>query len=211
MHSLTNCITFFGVTIAMDRSSLRRSLRLKRKTLTPAQQADAALSATQQLTALPEYRAAKHIAVYWAADGELDPALLAAHARAQGSHIYLPVISINHAGLRHMEFREYLPTATVAANHFGIPEPLADAATLAPTELDMVIVPLVGFDPNGNRLGMGGGFYDTSFAFKKEGDATPLLVGFAHSCQACSALPAEEWDVPLDLIVTEQSVIRVND
>lgn len=95
-------------------------------------------------------------------------------------------------------------------NRFGIPEPLGKA--VAPQRLDAVCVPLVGFDGRGRRLGMGGGFYDRTFAVnarKKRGNARgPRLIGLAHACQQVGRLPHEDWDVRLTGVVTERKWIR---
>ena len=77
-------------------------------------------------------------------------------------------------------------------------------------ELDLVFVPLVGFDPRGNRIGMGRGFYDSCFAFRRRLRhwRRPLLVGVAYDAQCVPVLPVETHDVPLDAIVTESSLRR---
>lgn len=68
-------------------------------------------------------------------------------------------------------------------------------------------MPLVGFDATGNRLGMGGGFYDRSFAFKRiQPQQRPLLIGLAHSFQQLPQLPVASWDTPVDMVVTERAV-----
>jgi 5-formyltetrahydrofolate cyclo-ligase len=70
-------------------------------------------------------------------------------------------------------------------------------------------MPLVGFDKAGNRLGMGGGFYDRSFAFKqKRHSCQPKLIGLAHSIQQVDNLSVQGWDIPVDNIVTELGVSR---
>jgi len=74
-------------------------------------------------------------------------------------------------------------------------------------------MPLVGFDPAGNRLGMGKGFYDRCFAFRGRNPGSsparrrPILAGLAHDCQQVERIPAEEWDVRLDVIFTPGSMI----
>lgn len=91
-------------------------------------------------------------------------------------------------------------------NRFGIPEP-AQSRRQPPGMLDLVVVPLVGFDAACNRMGMGGGFYDRSFAYRlTRRHAGPRLVGLAFDCQQVAELPVAPWDVPLDVIVTESRV-----
>jgi 5-formyltetrahydrofolate cyclo-ligase len=95
-------------------------------------------------------------------------------------------------------------------NKFHLPEPDVDESEmLSPDELDLVLAPLVVFDANRNRIGMGGGFYDRSFAFRKPPEPTrPLLIGVAHELQKVDQIVPQEWDVQLDMIVTDQAVYR---
>jgi 5-formyltetrahydrofolate cyclo-ligase len=87
-------------------------------------------------------------------------------------------------------------------NRYGIPEP--DTAELLPAEaMTLVVTPLVGFDDHGQRLGMGGGWYDRSFAFRRDTAAPPWLVGAGFALQHTEPLIAEPWDVPLDAVCTE--------
>ena len=100
------------------------------------------------------------------------------------------------------------------ANEFGIPEPLLRSRRVtAITRLDLVLTPLVGFDEQGNRLGMGGGFYDRSFAYLRQRQRwrKPHLLGVAFELQNCEqGLPHQQWDVPLDGVVTESGVRMID-
>jgi 5-formyltetrahydrofolate cyclo-ligase len=97
----------------------------------------------------------------------------------------------------------------IATNRLGIPEPADTDASLAPDALDVVLVPLLGFDRRGHRLGFGGGYYDRSFAFLRdvERPAKPLLVGIGYALQEVERVPHEDWDVPLDYVATERELI----
>lgn len=93
----------------------------------------------------------------------------------------------------------------MVCNRFGIPEPRRSQRRLPPWLLQLVLMPLVGFDKRGGRLGMGGGFYDTTFAFKHQKmGARPTLIGLAHACQEVESLPLAHWDVPLNAIATDK-------
>src|SRR5690606_17806228 len=96
-----------------------------------------------------------------------------------------------------------------APNRFGIPEPVIDGgALLEPAALDLVVVPLVGFDARCHRLGMGGGWYDRSFAFRHARPAPPLLAGAGFAFQQVDGeLPREAWDVQLDAVCTDHSTL----
>jgi len=182
----------------MTRDELRRHMRGLRATLSPALRRAAAEAA-----ATSQYRDARRIAVYIAVDGELDPEPLVARARADGKQVYLPVVPPGEGPL---SFLPYAPGAVLRPNRFRIPEPAPDGGErLAPVELDLVLTPLVAFGARGERLGMGGGFYDRSFASLKHARVPrPVLLGYAYECQRADGFESEAWDVPLAGVVTEQ-------
>lgn len=93
-------------------------------------------------------------------------------------------------------------------NRYGIPEP-SDARPLRARQLDVLFVPLVGFDDQGYRLGMGGGYYDATLAYRRRGRAgkKPLLIGVGYECQRVASLPHDPWDTQLDAMLTERQLI----
>ncbi|CEA03400.1 putative 5-formyltetrahydrofolate cyclo-ligase family protein [Pseudomonas saudimassiliensis] len=191
-----------------DRSTLRRQLRAARRALSPLEQHQASQRLWRQLAQHPLFRRARHIAFYLANDGEIDPAILLEHAQRLGKHCYLPVITGWPADRMH--FQRLVPGQRWITNRFGIREPLVDPDLQArPWRLDLVLMPLVGFDEAGNRLGMGGGFYDRTFAYRRRRQCWtgPRLLGLAHHCQKVAQLPTASWDIPLDGIVSDQQII----
>jgi len=188
----------------MTRDELRRHMRGLRAALAPAARHAAARAAAEIAAALPAFRAARRIAVYVAIEGELDPEPLVTLARHLGKEVFLPVLPPGNN--TPLTFLPYLAGAELRPNRFRIPEPAPSAgAALAPVELDLVFAPLVAFDARGQRLGMGGGYYDRSFAFLKGARRPhPVLMGYAYETQKVAELPAESWDVPLAGVVTEQ-------
>ncbi len=147
----------------------------------------------------------RHIGLYLSTTEEMDTAPLLALARARGCHIALPrVVNLRH---HRMRFHEW--SGGVRRGAFGIREPLGYRIR-ASSELDVVFLPLVGFDSCGNRIGMGRGFYDRHFArrLRLSRYRRPLLVGLAYDVQQVPALPRAAHDVPLDAIVTESSIRR---
>lgn len=189
----------------MSPDELRRELRGRRRTLACTEQAAVAAAIAERVVQLATFAAATHIAAYLAFDGEVDPSPLVAHAWRLGKRLYLPLLR-DDGGL---DFAPYAPDTPLAPNRFGIDEPVVDVeARLPATALDLVFAPLVGFDAAGGRLGMGGGFYDRSFAFLLDAEppATPHLIGLAHDFQRVERLPRQPWDVPLTAIVTEHAV-----
>jgi len=156
------------------------------------------------------FRSAKHIACYLPNDAELDPTGVMTKAWSMGKTVYLPVPSIHHHN--HLHFLPYAPGDTLLPNRFGIPEPVSRGRSMMKlTRLDLVLTPLVGFDAQGGRLGMGGGFYDRSFAFLRRRQCwrKPRLLGVAFDQQEVdpsSGLQQQAWDVPLNGVVTESGL-----
>ncbi|RKR07343.1 5-formyltetrahydrofolate cyclo-ligase [Kushneria sinocarnis] len=194
-----------------DRRALRRLLRRRRRALDARARHQAALALRQHLLAMPEILRASHLAFYLPSDGEIDPRPLIATLRRRGVHIYLPVLRpLVHNRLWFVELRH---DTRLVTNRFGIPEPaLRQSAQrhrrLPAWALDTILMPLVGFDQQGQRLGMGGGFYDRTLAFTRHRGARPTLIGLAHDCQQVDALPVAAWDVPLDAVVSDRAIIR---
>lgn len=190
---------------AANKAGLRQQLRERRRQLTSTQQRLAATGLCRILSRTPAYRRARVIALYFSRDGELSPHLLARQARRQGKITCYPVLK---AGGR-LSFRRWNGTAKCQRNRFGIPEPRPCMGTQAVEKIDLVLMPLVGFDRQGRRLGMGGGFYDRTFAGHGIRARFPVLIGLAHGVQECDRIPADHWDIPLDAIATEARFILV--
>ena len=157
----------------------------------------------RKVSGLDEYQKSTHIAVYFAVNGEISLQPVIDHVLSQGKKIYLP--NLDHQSLR---FSPYFHEQKMRINKFRLPEPdVDDDQMLQPDELDLVLAPLVVFDAQRNRIGMGGGFYDRSFAFRKQKDTVkPGLVGVAHELQKVDCIQPESWDVRLDRVVTDRAI-----
>lgn len=189
----------------LSRPALRRKLRQTRRQLSPAQQRHAARRLYRQLSHHPLFRRARHIALYLPNDGEIDPRLLLRAAQRRGKATYLPVL--NPWPRTRMVFQRIEPGERLRRNRFGIFEPVIRTARQRRVwALDLLLMPLVGFDGNGGRLGMGGGFYDRSLTYRarRKKSHKPTLLGLAHECQRVDRLPLETWDVPLLGTVTDR-------
>lgn len=189
----------------LTRPALRRKLRQARRQLSPAQQRLASRRLYRQLAHHPLFRRARHIALYLPNDGEIDPGLLLRAAQRRGKATYLPVL--NPWPRTRMVFQRIEPGERLRRNRFGIFEPVIRAARQRRVwALDLLLMPLVGFDENGGRLGMGGGFYDRSLAYRsmRKKSHKPTLLGLAHECQRVDRLPLESWDVALQATVTDR-------
>ncbi|HVT31912.1 MAG TPA: 5-formyltetrahydrofolate cyclo-ligase [Rhodanobacteraceae bacterium] len=187
------------------RTALRTTLRERRTAISTADRIAATMSLVAHLEAIPEFLTDTNIAGYWAIAGELPLAAIIGGLRARGQAYHLPVIDAN----KRLTFAAWWPGMEITPNRLGIPEPGDTDASLAPDALDVVLVPLLGFDRRGHRLGFGGGYYDRSFAFLRdvERPAKPLLVGIGYALQEVERVPPEDWDVPLDYIATERELI----
>lgn len=190
----------------LSRQQLRRQLRAARRALTPAQQRQAAHGLYRQLAQHPLFRRARHIALYLPNDGEIDPRPLLREAQRRGKQTYLPVLS--DWPRTKMVFQRVRRGEKLRPNRFGIAEPRIDRARQRTVwALDLILLPLVGFDEQGGRLGMGGGFYDRSLAYRGRRKAwhAPILLGLAHECQKVQRLAQASWDVPLRGTVTDEA------
>ena len=180
------------------RNQLRQQIRKTRANLTALQQQQAEDSITQQALALIEERNAQHIALYVSFDGEISTEKLIKTLWAQNKYVYVPVL--HPFNPNHLLFLRYLPDTPMLKNKFGIWEPKFNVQNVLPLdELDILFTPLVAFDKQGNRLGMGGGFYDRTLQNWQNSSFIP--VGLAHQCQQVEQLPTEAWDVPLHQIL----------
>ena len=187
-----------------SRATLRRELRARRRAIPPAERIAAAEALAGRLFGLPFAPQAGHAGGYWAMDGEI--ALHAWQLRLPAQFTYcLPVLGPDER----LRFAPWRPGEALVANRFGIPEPdVAPTELLEPSAMALVVVPLVGFDPRGHRLGMGAGLYDRHFAFLRHRRAwrRPRLVGVAFEAQKVARLAEAPHDVLLDGIVTERGV-----
>lgn len=161
----------------------------------------AASQLAQQLNVCGIFSRRAKIAFYLANDGEIDPRCGIELARKLGVHIYLPAIERDQG----LSFRKLGMFSPLKTNKFGIQEVHSQA--LASEKLDAILLPLVAFDRRGNRLGMGGGYYDRELGRLRVKDRRPLFIGLAYSQQELHLIKTDSWDVALDLVVTEREVI----
>jgi 5-formyltetrahydrofolate cyclo-ligase len=188
----------------MDRKQLRSQIRSRRRALTGQERRRHAEQLARTLSGHPLFWRARHIAFYLPNDGEMDLTPLIRRSVAMGKRCYLPVISrISH---NRLWFAEYRPGEKLRPNLYGIPEPANGKwQGRSPIGLDLILMPLVGFDERGNRLGMGGGYYDRTLAYLRHRRYwhRPLLLGVAYDFQKLERLESEVWDVPMHGVITE--------
>lgn len=192
-----------------DRNVIRQGMRRRRRALSPADRHEAAQALARQLGNSTLFLRSEHIAFYLANDGEMDLTPLIRRAWAMGKQCYLPVLS--PAFHNRLWFAPYHPGTPLRRNPFRILEPALSWRAMRPaTTIDLMLTPLVAFDAAGNRLGMGGGFYDRTLAYLQHRNhwRKPLLIGTAYAFQQVAQLPHAPWDVPLHGIATEQRLFR---
>ncbi|WP_340609435.1 5-formyltetrahydrofolate cyclo-ligase [Xenorhabdus bharatensis] len=183
------------------RKSIRQDIRQLRKNLSPEQQLRFALQAVERVMAHPKILQAKKIALYLSFDGELDTRPLIQQLWQQNKQVYLPVL--HPFSRNHLLFLRYQPDTPLIRNQFRIEEPPLDIRQVLPvSELDVMFIPLVAFDRSGQRLGMGGGFYDRTLAKWQQQHFYP--IGLAHNFQLVDSLPSASWDIPLPEIITPE-------
>lgn len=182
---------------------------------------------------LPGFATVRTVAGYWPNTDEVDLVALWRHLVASGVHVCLP--RIGPQGTTSMDFVRWDPTESMTTNRYGIPEPSGPPSSL--DDLDVVVLPCSAIDDAGTRVGMGAGFYDRaltplvgtpaattgsatqSAAPLPDGNRTEadqphrhraLLIGVAFECQRVpddTRIIAAEWDVGVDLVVTESATI----
>jgi 5-formyltetrahydrofolate cyclo-ligase len=188
------------------KAKIRKHIRAQRRSLSKTDHRYRSRLAARAVAGLPMFRAGKRIALYLPFDRETDTAALIAAARRRGVRVFVPVI----VDRRHSRIRFYPLDGKTRRGVFGIAVPSSLAHPLPSRWLNLVVIPLVGVDTAGRRLGMGGGFYDRALDFRRRRRhwAGPHLVGLAFDCQRTDSHFAEPWDLSLDSLATESGLQR---
>jgi len=162
----------------------------------------AAEAVAERLLRLPALQNANTVAGYWAIGGELPLHVLMTRLSVHARYC-LPMLQSD----RMLRFAPWRVGDAITTNRYGIPEPMASTELLSPDALDVVLLPLLGYTRRGDRIGTGGGWYDRSFSFRRSAPTPPLLVGVGFACQQTDAYVPQEWDVPMDAVVTERELL----
>lgn len=180
------------------KAALRSALRQRRQSLSSAAQKAAGQAVTQSVLDLPVWTGAQRIALYHARDGEIDTSALASNARSHNKQLFLPALNNDNS----LFFARWNTDDTQSINRYNIPEPPVGADQCPVSELDIIFLPVVGWDLRGGRLGMGGGYYDKTLS-----DAGhSVLVGLAHENQQIERVPRDSWDIALDYVATDTAL-----
>lgn len=177
---------------------LRQQMRRQRRYLTPAQRHHADTLLASHLATHPIVQAAQRVALYAGFDGEIDP--WRHHYRwSTNKTLYLPILHPDGSN-RLLFIKAQSPWRK---NRFGIIEPAPTSQAAATLEqLDVLLMPLLAFDRQHNRLGAGGGFYDRTLALR-QWQRRPVCLGLGYRFQQVEALPLDTWDQPLDGVITD--------
>jgi 5-formyltetrahydrofolate cyclo-ligase len=184
----------------MPKSTLRKALLARRLALSTLELSTAADAIQETFLAMPEYAAAVSVALYCAVNNEVSAEKVMHHALLAGKALFLPAVEGNS-----MFFRRLTDPEDLVPGRFGIKQPVAGSVAAKPEEIELIVVPGVGFDLSGQRIGYGKGYYDRAL-HRLEGKG--MLTAFCYEFQLVESLAGEPHDVKMDRIITEQRLIN---
>ena len=189
----------------VKRTELRKQIRQLRLQVPGPYRQQASYRMSEQVATTEAYGRAERMAGYLPFEGEADPLPLMDRAIQDGKQVFVPIIARKNAPL---QFARWSRKVTMRKNFFGIDEPdVPPEEWIDGAALNLVLVPLVGFDEAGNRIGVGGGYYDRTFSFLPTDrvcdPARTFLFGLAFEMQKLPSIATRPWDVRLDAVVTE--------
>lgn len=195
----------------MPNQSIRQQLRQQRRNLTHEQREKAAYDLANLIINQQNFKTSKNIACYLPVEGEISLWPLIEYCWQQNKQVFLPVLRPrNHHPLWFIRFE---PDTPLISNRYQISEPLHHNSqrNFKNIALDMILLPLVAFDQQGNRLGMGAGYYDRTLNTLKTRKIwlKPCLIGVGYAFQQVKTLKTNLWDVPMHMIATEKAIYRI--
>ncbi len=182
------------------QSTTRRDARYRRDSMPEPERLSASGMIANCVTRMPVFVRSRFVACYLSTGCEVDTSTIILRAWRMKKRIFVP----DTHGSGKLTFREIRPDSEFARGPFGISEPI-DGSVLAPSMFDLVIVPVVAFDSDNHRIGMGGGYYDRTFSFLRHRKSflKPKLVGVAFDCQKVDKIAPNPWDIRLFRIITQ--------
>lgn len=178
------------------KPELRKSLIARRRSLHPAERERATRRIASIVSALRQFKPGARIAIYASFGSELNTQRVLQAAKSRGIALYVPAIV--DLPRRRMRFVALGRTRVDVRNRRFIP----------PRWFNLILLPIVGIDAGGHRLGMGAGFYDRALAFRRLRNRWmgPRLIGLGFECQRVDSVHADHWDARLDALITESGL-----
>ena len=185
-----------------SQSILRTACREDRARINPQERQRASAEIAEKIIASSVFSNAANIAIYIPMKSEVDTWPLIKRAWQLKKRIFAPITQINST----LQFRQFDADSKFSTNNMGLTEPV-DGKFVPAEKLDLVLAPLVAFDSQNNRIGMGGGYYDRTFSFlkKQRENNKPVLVGIAFERQRVEKIAPNPWDIRLFSIFTESA------
>lgn len=194
----------------MDRQQIRQEKRQQRRELTEHERQIASKGICEQIERSAIFKNSKRIAFYLPNDGEIDLLPLLISAWNDNKQCFLPVLGPYQT--HKLWFLPVTPQTHFVQNRYGIlePEHKKKQRNFKPISLNLILMPLVAFDMQGNRLGMGGGFYDRTLSFQINRTIwnKPHLMGTAYAFQETSGIQKQKWDIPIHSIATNNNFLE---
>jgi len=187
------------------KDSLRKEISLKRKNLSKKERLDSEESLVQLWESVGDSYKKNKVALYWPINGEVATNALISYFFSNGSKCFLPVISNNEEN-KLIDFALFEEQSRLVKNRFGIPEP-NKSKIIDLNQLDIIFLPCVCFDSRGNRIGMGGGFYDKTLSYLSKKEKTKLII-LAYDFQEVESCLPESHDIKADACLTPNQYLN---
>lgn len=196
------------VAIQEGKRAVRQSMAVRRHRLSEAERVRLSNQASLRFLTFDELHKATVVAGFMATRSEIDTGPVLAALSRSGKDIVLPRISTTGAAPR-LRFHRFDHPSQLLPGAFGVLEPGPETTEVSAQAIDLFIVPGLAFDRRGIRVGYGGGYYDECLkTVRMDPNSVALFIGFAFDFQLLESCPAEEWDVPLDYVITDARIIR---
>lgn len=191
-----------------NTADIRQTMKQRRSDLSDTDIQLASSNLTEQLLKHLQLQPKMKLGAYLAMGGEIELRSVIEQAWQADVAVYLPVLCTEKD--RQLWFAPYFPDSEFSENRFEIAEPIVRTDELIlPDALDLALVPLVAFDEAGHRIGMGGGFYDSSFESVRE-TQQPSLIGCAYEFQKVDQIDVQPWDVDLHAVATDENFYNIS-
>ena len=182
----------------MDKTALRIELKERRFALSAEERKEKSERIVEYL--IRETSGFSVILAYAAKEPEVETLSYISRMIDAGKTVAVPIIEKETHTLR---LSRLTSISDLEISTFNVPEPVSAEKPIPPKDIECVILPMVGFDRKGNRLGYGAGYYDRFLA----ANTHVKKIGLAYACQEVSSVPAEEYDVRMDEIITEEGAV----